>query len=806
MNTRSHASAASSDSLSGTSEESSSEDDSVVSDEQTENDADTTDTTLESAQKQLLQVILQYNKMVDEIGSIKQLKKNRKLELAELYVQDKRLREQVRASTHDLQVQTELDTRICAISDRLLTTVTLLHHLNGALEHALDENGVLRSTAARLHSAANAAHILELDTALASAEAYNQVIISGLETALATAKTHNESRVLHLETALASAKKYSESRVSELDQALATAQTHSESRVSELETALASANTTSESRVLELETAMATAWALSESRVVELETALATAKTHSESRVLELETALATAWAPSESRVVELETALAFAKTHSESRVSELETAMVSAKTHSESRVFELETALATAKTHSESRILELEMALASAEAHCQAKVLELESAPGLASAARVSEHQTAAFPTPESVQHTLSSTENQLVARKAELCELKAQSTTVCNEMQAELQRLAERIQSLKQEEGRICQGNDTAQAEKHTRSCEILSHEQHIATLEKNKYTLQSEHENLQAQYQVQILAFDEALDELTGRYEYFEQMAGAVCAQLMLSHENRQMCEHGILGLQEARSTHEQSIRVLESVKNDNENKILESKKELRIIHQCYSENKALCADKQSQHDTVSAHLLALGVDVETKQTELRACQDECMKLQDVIIEKNVHICELDKVLQEKNETLHIVLQGVADDNGKLEAMAKLHQIQSANNMQAIQHQESLLANAHTEVLQATTRQDELVKEIELLMVSFRDYTGKLQKVQTYTHALSDACLLVKNKFTPGAADTPVPEHITILHILELLENFVSWFEFTYNSRLYEFTCILSQSELE
>jgi hypothetical protein len=466
-----------------------------------------------------------------------------------------------------------------------------------------------------------------------------------LETALATAKTHSESRVLELETALASANTTSV----------------------ELETALASANTTSVSRVLQLETALASAWASSESRVVELETALATAKTHSESRVLELETALTTAWASSESRVVELETALATAKTHSESRVSELETA------------------LATAKTHSESRVVELEMTLASAEAHCQARVLELESAPGLVSAARVSEHETASFPTPESVQHTPSSTENQLVARKAELCELKAQSTTVCNEM--------------------------------------------------------------------------------------------------------------------------HVQSIHVLESVKNDHEIKILESKKELRIIHQCYSENKAPCADKQSQHDTVSAHLLALGVDVEIKQTELRACQDECMKLQDVIIEKNVHICELDKVLLEKNETLHIMLQGVADDdNGKLEAMAKLHQIQSANNMQAIQHQESLLANAHTEVLQATTRQDELVKEIELLMVSFRDYTGKLQKVQTYTHALSDACLLIKNKFTPGAVDTPVPEHITILHILELLENFVSWFEFTYISRLYEFTCILSQSELE
>jgi len=122
-----------------------------------------------------------------------------------------------------------------------------------------------------------------------------------------------------------------------------------------------------------------------------------------------------------------------------------------------------------------------------------------------------------------------------------------------------------------------------------------------------------------------------------------------------------------------------------------------------------------------------------------------------------------------------------------------------------VQTDNSTIAIQEQKTLLANAQTAVLAATSKQNKMVQDIEVLTLSFRDYTNKLDRVQKYSGVLADACQVI-NTVLSQPDENMSTQQALVSHIIDMLENFVVWFEFTYNSKLYEFTCVLLHSQLE
>ena len=90
--------------------------------------------------------------------------------------------------------------------------------------------------------------------------------------------------------------------------------------------------------------------------------------------------------------------------------------------------------------------------------------------------------------------------------------------------------------------------------------------------------------------------------------------------------------------------------------------------------------------------------------------------------------------------------------------------------------------------------------------MVQDIKVLTLSFRDYTNKLERVQKYSSALADACHAIKSVLSQPDENMLTHCQTLVSHIMDMLENFVVWFEFTYNSKLYEFTCVLLHSQLE
>jgi len=305
---------------------------------------------------------------------------------------------------------------------------------------------------------------------------------------------------------------------------------------------------------------------------------------------------------------------------------------------------------------------------------------------------------------------------------------------------------------------------------------------------------------------------------VDQLAAEFGHLKHTAQQVCAEIagmrVLHHEKQEE----LVRLLAECCAHERTQRVLQNTQKSLENSIRHAQDALELLAVQKDELHALCMEKQSASVVAGENVAAMNNEYARQVLANEAYTLECAHNVEVLAVKKGEVCDVEELLCQKQTKLSALIQSEDDERKIMHSLIEMHKVQTAEHIQTIAQQQTDIADGVCGIEKMTLEQTELAQSIQVLLFSFHDYTDKLDKIQQYGCAVNSVCdiartaALVLTSSSSQSCQSASSSNATIdlddmiFKIIQLLENFTSWFEITFNAKLYDFTAILLNSRLD
>ena len=174
------------------------------------------------------------------------------------------------------------------------------------------------------------------------------------------------------------------------------------------------------------------------------------------------------------------------------------------------------------------------------------------------------------------------------------------------------------------------------------------------------------------------------------------------------------------------------------------------------------------------------------------------------DKYTTLQDQIRAANTTLNETQTDLETTKLDLESTQIQYKERVTQYEADTTLYNTQSEQQLAHYNEMQANVDEMQANVNSMLENKHNIVQSIELLSLSYGEYTQKLDKIQRYSSGLNMAMNQLRGSI--DLRKNSAEYHASMEEMLDLFSNFLDWFECTFTTKLYDFSCLLLNSQIE
>jgi chromosome segregation ATPase len=296
--------------------------------------------------------------------------------------------------------------------------------------------------------------------------------------------------------------------------------------------------------------------------------------------------------------------------------------------------------------------------------------------------------------------------------------------------------------------------------------------------------------------------------SVDRLAAEFARLQLTAQHACAEIAGMRVLQREKQEELVRLLAECDAHKKTQRSLQNTHKTLEKSIRHAQKALELLKVQKDELQALCGEQQSASAMVGENIAAMNNEY---ARQVLACAHNV----EVLAVAQSEVCDVEEILCQRQTKLSALIQSEDDERKTMDSLTEMHKVQTAEHIQTILQQQTDIANGVCSIEKLTLEQTELAQSIQVLLSALHDYTDKLDKIQQHGCAVNSVCDIARTAAlalascsgqSASSCNATIDLDDMILKIIQLLENFTSWFEITFNAKLYDFMAILLNSRLD
>jgi chromosome segregation ATPase len=211
---------------------------------------------------------------------------------------------------------------------------------------------------------------------------------------------------------------------------------------------------------------------------------------------------------------------------------------------------------------------------------------------------------------------------------------------------------------------------------------------------------------------------------------------------------------------------------------------------------------AENAVLVS--QQERTTKSDEMLAMQQKTEALNKKYSKSKKELARVQLQTKEASEAHATIQVQMQQDSDAVVCTQNDLQESVLRLEAAQVEHEAGTAQHLAQQAQQLAQCNEMQASVDCMMHNKQRIIESIEVLSLSNAEYEQKLHKIQHYSNSLNMSMNLLRDSMHMHTRSAEF--HVNMEAILDLFGSFLDWFESTFTTRLYDFSCLLLNSRVE